>query len=271
MLAISSAVVGFSALARGLVIRSAAAPSAAMTTRATRHLMTMTTTTTPATVVGKDVGKLTYLNSMVRSRGEPTQICAAYGGVGMEVELVPYDVWESRKGKIAPFLPYITQPDGSVLIETLVIMKHLAEVGGKFVIDEKTEKLCEIANSAPIVQADNIFNLPGGGGVGEKAGDPKYDEWFKGTAEVLKEYVVQLGDGPFFAGEKPGYGEAFVFHNLDNCFDIDKAAFTDAIGEDGMAKLTAFYGKFAALDGVKEYLAGRPKAWGLPGSRANPA
>ena len=48
-----------------------------------------------------------------------------------------YDVWESRKGKTAPFLPYITQPDGSVLIETLVIMKHLAEVGGKFVIHRR--------------------------------------------------------------------------------------------------------------------------------------
>ena len=146
------------------------------------------------------------------------------------------------------------------------VSSHLAEVGGKFVIDEKTEKLCEIANSAPIQNADPCFNLPGGGGI-----DEKYDEWFKATAEVLKEYVVQLGDGPFFAGETPGYGEAFVFHNLDNCFDIDKAAFTDAIGEDGMAKLTAFYDKFAALDGVKEYLARRQKVWGLPGSRAQPA
>ena len=37
-----------------------------------------------------------------------------------------------------------------------------------------------------------------------------------------------------------------------------------------MAKLTAFYEKFAALDGVKEYLAKRQKVWGLPGSRAQP-
>ena len=269
MLALSSAVVGFSALARGFVIRPSAAPVAAVTTRTTRQLMTMTTTTTPATVVGKDVGVMTYLD-FPKSRGEPTQICAAYGGVKMDVELIPFDVWETRKGKIAPFLPYITQPDGSVLIETLVIMKHLAEVGGKFVVDEKTEKLCEIANSSPIQDADPTLNLPGGGGRG-KAGEPEYDEWFKATAEVLKDYVVQLGDGPFFSGDKPGYGEAFVFHNLDNCFDIDKKAFTEAVGEDGMAKLSAFYDRFAALDGVKEYLAGRKKVWGLPGSRAQPA
>ena len=38
-----------------------------------------------------------------------------------------------------------------------------------------------------------------------------------------------------------------------------------------MAKLTAFYDRFAALDGVKEYLERRQKVWGLPGSRAQPA
>ena len=68
---------------------------------------------------------------------------------------------------------------------------------------------------------------------------------------------------------------AVVWHNLDNCFSIDKPAFTEAIGADAMAKLTAFYDTFAALDGIKEYLAKRPTfpggKWGLPGSRAQPA
>ena len=45
----------------------------------------------------------------------------------------------------------------------------------------------------------------------------------------------------------------------------------EAIGAEAMAKLTAFYETFAALDGVKEYLARRKKVWGLPGSRAQPA
>ena len=83
--------------------------------------------------------------------------------------------------------------------------------------------------------------------------------------------MAKLGDQPFFAGETPGYGECFVWHNLDNLFDIDKKAFTEKIGEEGMAKLTAFYDRFAALDGVKEYLERRQKVWGLPGSRAQPA
>ena len=37
-----------------------------------------------------------------------------------------------------------------------------------------------------------------------------------------------------------------------------------------LAKLDAFYAKFAALDGVKDYLAKRPTTWGIPGSKANP-
>ena len=251
-------------LARSLVMRTAAGPGLitgmAAAARTIRPLMT---------APDKDAGKMTYLD-FPRSRGEPTQICAAYGGVQLEVELIPFDEWESRKGKIAPFLPYITNPDGTIMLETEVIMKHLAVMGDKFVVDAATEELCKIANGSPMQLADPTFNLPDGGGRG-KAGEPEYDDWFTATAEVMAEYAAKLGDGPFFAGETPGYGECFVWHNLDNCFGIDKEAFTKAIGEQAMAKLTAFYERFAALDGVKEYLARRQKVWGLPGSRAQPA
>merc|ERR1712060_715167 len=123
-------------------------------------------------------------------------------------------------------------------------------------IDAKTEELCKIANDLPIQLADPIFNLPGGGGTAP--GTPNFEEWCENTAEVMKGYVTKLGDGPFFAGEKPGYGEAFVWHNLDNCFAIDKIKFTELVGEEGIGKLTAFYDRFAALDGIKEYLAKRP-------------
>jgi glutathione S-transferase len=214
-------------------------------------------------------GTLTYFVP-VRSRGEPTQLCIAYGGVDMDVELISMDEWGKRKAAgVAPFLPYITQADGTIMLETTVIMKHIGTVGGKFVVDAKQDELCQISNDPPIQHCDPTFNLPGGGGR-DKAGQPAYDEWFQATSEVLKVYVAKLGDGPFFAGAKPGYAECFVWHNLDNCFAIDKTAFTKAIGEEAMGKLTAFYDRFAALDGVKEYLARRLKVWGFPGSRAQP-
>ena len=82
--------------------------------------------------------------------------------------------------------------------------------------------------------------------------------------------ILAQTDGPFFAGEVPGYGEAFIWHNLDNCFALAKAEIAETVGEEGTAQLQAFYDAFAALDGVKEYLAGRPTVWGVPGSKANP-
>ena len=78
-----------------------------------------------------DAGKMTYLD-FPRSRGEPTQLVAAYGGVKLDVELIDLEEWGSRKGKVAPFLPYITNPDGSILLETDAIMKHLAVLGGRW-------------------------------------------------------------------------------------------------------------------------------------------
>jgi len=219
---------------------------------------------TVSTMAAADAGKLTYFAGL-KSRGEPTQLIAAYGGVKMEVELIDFEEWGKRKGVVANFLPYITNPDGTIMVETTVICKHLATLGGKFVVDAKQEELCEIANGAPIQLADPVYNTPE---KGAPFGVPPFEEWQKSAAEVLKDYVTKLGDGPFFAGETPGYAEAFVFHNLDNCFAIDKAGFTELVGAEGMAKLEAFYDKFAALDGVKDYLAKRPTTWGLPGSIA---
>ena len=218
-------------------------------------------------------GTVTYFYP-VRSRGEPVHMMVAYGKVDMAIELISFDEWFARKGEKYPFLPYITQPDGSIMLETTVILKHIAVLGGKFVVDEKQEKLLEIANGPPIQLGDPTANLPDGGGR-TKAGQPEYDEWFKGCVEVLKGYVTELGAGPFFAGATPGYAEPMMWHNLDNLFSIDKAAFTEAIGAESMTKLQAWYDTFAALEGIKEYLEKRPifpgGKFGLPGSRLNPA
>ena len=213
-------------------------------------------------------GTLTYFVP-VRSRGEPVQLCIAYGKVDMGVELISFDEWGKRKAAgVAPFLPYITQPNGKIMLDTCVIMKHIGKLGG-MKVDRQQDELCKIANDPPIQLCDPTFNLPGGGGR-DKAGQPEYDKWFADTGEVLKDYAARLGDKPFFAGDKPGYAECYVWHNLDNCFGIDKAAFAEYLGEEAMGKLVGFYDRFAELDGVKEYLARRLTVWGFPGSRAQP-
>ena len=211
------------------------------------------------------VGVLTYFQGL-KSRGEPTQLVAAYGGLNLGVELIDFPTWGTRKGVIAEFLPYITEEGtGKVIVETEVIMKYLGEKAG-MVADEKQEALCKIANGAPIQIADPQYNVPDPTAFGA----PKYEDWYPTAVPVLKEYAEKLGDGPFFAGAAPGYAEAFVWHNLDNCFSLDKAKFAEDVGPD-FAKLEAFYDAFAALPGVKDYLAARPTTWGIPGSKANPA
>lgn len=212
-------------------------------------------------------GQMTYFAGL-RSRGEVPQLIAKYEGIKMDAELIDFETWGARKSENTPCMPYITNPDGSIMLETEVICKHLATLGGKFVVDAKQAELCHIANSPPIQLADPLYNLPPGN---IPPTVPPLDEWVEATALVLKDLVVKLGDGPFFAGEVPGYGEAFVWHNLDNCFAVAKTELTAAIGAEDMAKLENFYAKFAALDGIKDYLAERPKVWGMPGSRAQPA
>ena len=213
-------------------------------------------------------GTLTYFMP-VRSRGEPTQLCIAYGGVDMKVELISFEEWGKRKAAgVAPFLPYITQPDGTIMLETTVIMKHIGTLGGKFVVDAKQDALCEMSNDPPMQQCDPTYNLPGGGGR-DKAGQPEYDAWFAAAGDGLKDYVAKLGDGPFFAGAKPGYAECFIWHNIDNCISLGIVT-ADNLGEDVVTKLTAFYDAFKVLPGVKDYLAKRPTTWGIPGSKAQP-
>merc|ERR1719271_677498 len=146
-------------------------------------------------------------------------------------------------------------------------MKHLGVMGG-LVADEKQDQLCEIANGRPIQLADPVYNLPDAG-ASMVPPCPPFDEWKKETAEVLKDYAVKLGDGPFFAGAAPGYAECFVWHNLDNCFGIP--GLKEMVDKADLAKLEAFYAAFAALDGVKDYLAKRSTTWGMPGSYAQAA
>jgi glutathione S-transferase len=252
--------------------RTDALPSMMISPRATAVPLAMAAgaaaTSQDSTIGGifKDAGTLTYFAGL-KSRGEPTQMIAKYGGVQMKVNLITFEEWGQLKSDKIPFMPFITQPDGKIVLETEYICKHLAIMGGKFVVDSKQEELCKIANSAPMQLADPLYNLPDGGA---SLGVPPFEKWLEAVIPVLKDLVSKLGDGPFFAGEAPGYGEAFIFHDLDNQFALAKPELTAGIGLEAMAKLEAFYARFAALDGIKEYLAERPKVWGVPGSKANP-
>jgi len=203
----------------------------------------------------------------LRSRGEPCRIIAAYGGVALENEELTFDQWGERKSEAIPYMPYIKQPDGSNLFETEDVLKHLAELGGKFVMDDKAKELCHRANNPPLFIADPYLNMPEEAWAGFSL--PSKADWIASAIPEYKKLAEELGDGPFFCGETPGYGEAFIWHNIENGMLVAKAEISEGVGEEAMAKLLGFHERFAALDGVKEYLANRPQKFGAPGSLAS--
>ena len=167
-------------------------------------------------------------------------------------------------------MPFTTKSDGEIVIETVVIMKYLAELGGKFVVDDFQAELASIGNDCPkgLQMADHLWNLPEE--MSKGLGDLPLDDWVKTLGgPIFKDLAGKLGDKPFFAGEKPGYGECQIWHNLDVSLPLAKDKLTAEIGEEAMAKLVTWNERFAALDGIKEYLAARPKAFGMPGSPAH--
>ena len=105
----------------------------------------------------------------------------------------------------------------------------------------------------------------------EQFGIPPFETWLDAAIPIFKDLAVKLGDGPYFGGEKPGWGECYIWHNLDVSLALAEKELTAAVGEAEMGKLKAFYAKFAQFPGVKEYLERRPKVWGMPGSKAQPA
>merc|ERR1711998_19487 len=179
----------------------------------------------------KNIGKLTYFGG-IRSRGEPCRMVATYGGLTFEDEQLSFDEWGARKSDDIPFMPYITHPDGTTLFETVDVLKFLAEKGGEFVVDDATAALAAKCNSPPLFIVDPYLNMPPP--VWEQFGLPPREEYAGSVAPVLKELAAELGDKPFFAGDKPGYGEAFFFHNLDNMMLCCKAEIVAAVADEAV-------------------------------------
>jgi len=212
----------------------------------------------------------------LRSRGEMCRMVAAHGDVQYESHELSFEEWgkfKEEQGKLEPkgiqTLPYITKSDGTNMAETCDIMKYLAELGGKFVIDDATYKLAERANAPPFCMVDPFLNLP------EEARknfgiDTPVEDMKKIIAENWKTLADELGDKNFFAGEKPGYGEVYVFHNIDNGLSWADKELSELCGEEVITKLKAFHKRMSELPGIKEYLATRPKFCGMPGSVGNP-
>jgi glutathione S-transferase len=95
----------------------------------------------------------------------------------------------------------------------------------------------------------------------EADAQPMITRYFTGVPTVLQLLSRDLGDGLFFGGKAPWYGEFVVFHCLDNIQTLDGG--TALASSDASDALRAWMAAMAALPGVEEYLAERPQ----PGSQ----
>jgi hypothetical protein len=217
----------------------------------------------------QNAGTITYFAG-IRSRGEPVFMVLSHGGIAYEAKLIDGEEWGKLKStdeaKPPNFMPFRTDAEGTITQDTVPLMETFAKMGGKFVVDAKTKTLADRCNGGKTF-LDPYVNLPDPTAVGVET---SWDEALATAIGEWKELAKELGAGPFFAGAKPGYGEAFVFHNLSNILVVAEKEFKEGVGEEDAKKLMAFHKAFAALDGVKEYLAKRPAQFGAPGSKANP-
>ena len=118
-------------------------------------------------------------------------------------------------------------------------------MGGKFVVDKKQKELCHIANSHPMQTAGPYLNMPVSAWAGFKL--PSKEDRIKEAAPVLKKLAADLGKGPFFAGSKPGYGEASIWQNVDNQMMVAHDEIAVLVGENDVKRLKAFHKAFAGL------------------------
>jgi len=225
-------------------------------------------------------GNYTLVYFGLRSRGEPPRLVAAYSGINdIDNVTITAEDWgafkaladkpEAERGdnkEGIKSLPYVIHPDGKKQAETLDVMQIFAKAGGTMIDDADTRALGDKANGIANF-IDPYLNLDQATRDAFGITTPQ-DEAFAKAAEQFKEFATTLGDKAFFAGDKPGYGEAFVFHNIDNAKSIEKDGKTkwaELVG-DGWATLEKYHANFAGLPGVKEYLAGRGDKCGMPGS-----
>jgi len=194
----------------------------------------------------------------VRAKAECARMCLAYARIPWVDESVQSyygSTWPDAKAK-APFgqLPLMVV-DGAEIAQVPAIVHFIASqvnaVKPGFVpADPLDAARCdsvffaaeELAGINPIV---NVFR-------GE-TWDAKKAEFFSTFPPKLKNLDRVLGDGPFFCGAILTYADLNVWHYLDNVRTVEPTAL------DEYHTVLGFMSAVAALPGVQEYLASRPK------------
>jgi len=201
--------------------------------------------------------KLVYFQ--VRAKAEPAKMALAYGGIPWIDECVTSYYgeggWPTHKLK-TPWgsLPLLAV-DGVEIAQTPAIVKFVAALVDKnepgfMPSDPMTVARCDAAFFAaeelgPVNPCVNVWR---GDDFTQKVST--YMQTFPTKLGNLARY---LGNGPFFCGDKPTYGDFNVYHHLDNTRLLDPNAL------DAHANIVTFMAAVEQLPGVSDFLKARPK------------
>mmetsp|Transcript_4317 Transcript_4317/g.5001 ORF Transcript_4317/g.5001 Transcript_4317/m.5001 type:complete len:249 (+) Transcript_4317:218-964(+) len=223
---------------------------------------------------------LYYFN--LRAKGEVLQMVLEYAAVTYKLEEVDISKWSTMNKDWIPKghtgrtqLPVLKLQDGTIMPESLDIAKYIWGLNPSLSVNdvEKADYLFKIQDnsSTPFGDGYNSFGIidPILNFFDRKTSLTKLGPYFKGLPKALIYLNQELGEGPYFGGSSPHYGDFAIFHLLDNIYQFDKGSTIDGLGEKA-ATLRKFYGLISELPAIKTYLQNRAKAGsgkvGSPGS-----
>jgi glutathione S-transferase len=180
----------------------------------------------------------------------------AYGNLPIEHQVVNFSDWPTIKAnkQITPLaqLPVFQLPSGESIPETAAIARYFAKLAGAYPEDPveamRTDAIWEMALEMNVVNPLCVFM------------DCSTESWAEAKTKLLADLPrllsfaeTQLSDKPFIGGDKPQFGEFYLYHVLT----MIKHLQADAI--DAYPSLHAWLGRFSSIPAIAAYLEARPK------------
>eukprot|EP00493_Phyllostaurus_siculus_P020950 UN21275 len=164
-------------------------------------------------------------------------------------------------------LPVLVKANGRKMPESCDIALHVAENGAKSIVcDQAAQDLFAKCQSPPLAGSMPLLNFFSKEDVLADNGDKELalggmtltlNGFLKAAEEEFKKLDGELEkvDGPFFAGKEVGMGDLGILFIYGNMIALQKDFGEEFLSE----KFKTWVRKTKTLNGVKEYLADRPK------------
>ncbi|KNC80043.1 hypothetical protein SARC_07589 [Sphaeroforma arctica JP610] len=207
-------------------------------------------------------GRLTLYYLPIRAKAEAIKYILKYGNVDFDDVTIPWSDWgaEKEKQEICKLgqLPSIKTKDGNLYIQSNAIIRYVASLANITpTTPEGILKADEVLDVADEMHGCNF--LCNGHEEGSEAFNTAKETYFTKMPNWLSASERILGDGSYFNGETPSYGDFAILHPLMLAQYLDSSLLKE------YAKLDAWYAKMCSIESVKQHKAEcETKTYGLP-------